>query len=282
VRMLPLAAVGLGAAAMVCLAAAPLARSFTPPEPLTITDPIGDVAIASGGRQPGPDIESVTLSQPDEGTLRVAVAFADPLLLREKAPVVEDGVRLMFGHPITGGSYQSLAAWVGAADPSRVLLTDLAQPWHPGSVATAGSARVDGTVLTIDLSTEALRSRTRAGQPVDPDLPLTWSVHTSLGWAAAAWVPTADAADTAASGDAAPDGGSAQPYAWAGPAVPTPLSRTLSAGAAVLAALATALLAGPPVSVARRRRREQRRQEALDRPTPDEEFGDVELLSSSR
>ena len=173
----------LAVAGLACWAAAPLARAYEPPEPLTFADPIGDAVAPEGGGPAGPDITSVTVSQPDSGTLRLVLTFADPLVLRETAPVVEDGVRVMLGHQLGSQSFENFAAWVGAADPSRVLLTDLSKPWRPGSVFTGGSAQVDGRTLTLTIEPGLLRARTRSDRPVDPGLPLTVSVRTSLGWA---------------------------------------------------------------------------------------------------
>ena len=158
-----LVVVGLG-----CWAAAPLARAYEPPEPLTLTDPVGDAVTPDGGGPVGPDVTSVTVSQPDPETLRIVVTFAEPLVLRETAPVVEDGVRVMLGHPLGSQMYGNYVAWVGAADPTRVLLSDVAKPWRPGSVVVGGAAHVDGRVLTLTMPTEPLRARTRYGRSVDP------------------------------------------------------------------------------------------------------------------
>ncbi len=278
-RRTPLVAVGLAVAGVACFAAAPLARSYTPPEPAAFTDPVSDAVPATESGPPGPDITAVAVSQPDPGEVRLVVTFAEPLDLRETAPVAEDGIRVMIGHHIGDVDFHSLAAWVGAADASRVLLTDLAEPWHPGSVdREAGSASVDGRTLTMTLNAEPLRARTRAGRPVDPGEPLALSVHTTLGWAANGPV---DLGDTAVVGDAAPDA-DLMLFAWSEGAQDTTWSRGLTAAAAGLAAVAVALVLGPAGWAARRRRAEQRSQEAMEGPSPDEEFADVEMLSSSR
>ncbi len=279
VRKAAVLAGGLVAAALGCLALAPLARAYEPPEPLTLTDPIGDAVRPDGGGAVGPDITSVTVSQPDPGTLRLVVTFAEPLVLRETAPVVEDGVRVLLGHQRGSQMYGNYVAWVGAADPSRVLLTDLAKPWHPGSVVAGGTAQVDGQVLTLSMPTEPLRARTHYGRSVGPSLPITVSVRTSLGWAYGGPI---DAMEPVATGDATPDGGGMRPFAWSGPAEPTPLSNALSAAGGALAALAAVLLLGAYAWGARSRRLEAQRADARAESALFGEFQDVELLSSGR
>lgn len=279
VRTVVVLAGGLAVAALGCLVVAPMARAYEPPEPLTLTDPIGDAARPDGGGPVGPDITSVMVSQPEPDTLRLRVTFADPLVLRETAPVVEDGVGVLLGYQLGSQMYGDYVAWVGAADPSRVLLTDLSTPWHPGSVITGGVGEVDGRVLTLTMPTDPLRARGRSGRTVDPNLPITVSVRTSLGWAYDGPISAMEAVST---GDATPDGGGMRPFAWSGPAEPTPLSNALSAGGGALAALAAVLLLGAYAWGARSRRLEAQRADARAESALFGEFQDVELLSSGR
>ena len=86
---------------------------------------------------------------------------------------------------------------------------------------------MDGRVLTLSMPTDPLRARGRSGGPVDPTLPITVSVRTSLGWASDGPI---GALEPVVTGDAAPDGGGMRPFAWAGPAEPTAVSNALSAG----------------------------------------------------
>ena len=278
-RRVPALAGCLVVVSFACWAAAPLARAYEPPEPLTLTDPVGDAVTPDGGGPVGPDVTSVTVSQPDPETLRIVVTFAEPLVLRETAPVVEDGVRVMLGHPLGSQMYGNYVAWVGAADPTRVLLSDVAKPWRPGSVVVGGEAHVDGRVLTLTMPTEPLRARTRYGRSVDPQLPITVSVHTSLGWAYGGPI---GAMEPVATGDATPDGGGMRAFAWSGPAEPTPLSNALTAGGGALAALAAVLLLGAHAWGARSRRLQAQRADARAGSALFGEFQDVELLSSDR